>query len=110
MLQLKHHPIHLLSVRWAEAELGVLEGVGERAGRGTSGHVQRRTEYSQKRFFLEIRQSVFGDKIERLGNYENEQKMKSALAHRLRSCPSTERPPFKSRSSLRLDVLGQCVR
>ena len=48
---LEHHPIHLLSVRWAEAELGVLEGVGERAGRGTSGHVQRRTEYSQKRFF-----------------------------------------------------------
>ena len=63
-----------------------------------------------KKVFLENRQSVFGDKIERLGNYENEQKMKSALAHRLRSCPSSERPPFKSRSSLRLDVLGQCVR
>ena len=26
---LEHHPIHLLSVRWAEAELGVLEGVWE---------------------------------------------------------------------------------
>ena len=106
---LEHHPIHLLSVRWAEAELGVLEGVWE-GGPWDIRPCPTPYRIFTKKVFLENRQSVFGDKIERLGNYENEQKMKSALAHRLRSCPSSECPPFKSRSSLRLDVLGQCVR